>query len=48
MTDIVIQGHAIGSVFLREGHWRSEEKRGKEDEVNDIAGERVKTQRESG
>jgi len=44
----MIQGHATGGVFLREEHWRDEEKRGKEDELNDIVRERVKTQRETG
>jgi hypothetical protein len=40
IADIVIhcqiQGHATGGDFLRKEHWRGEEKRGKEDEVNDI------------
>ena len=48
IADIMIQGHATGDVFLREEHWRDEEKRGKEDGLNDIVRERVKTQRESG
>lgn len=48
IADIVIQGHAVGGVFLREEHWRDEEKRGKEDELDDIVRERVITQRESG
>jgi hypothetical protein len=48
IADIVIQGHATGGDCLRRGHWRGEEKRGKEDEVNDIVRERVKTQGESG
>lgn len=48
IADIVIQGHATGGVFLGKKHWRGEEKRGKEDEVNDIVRERVKTQGESG
>jgi hypothetical protein len=44
----VIQGHDTRGVFLREEHRRDEEKRGKEDEVNDIVRERVKTRREIG
>jgi hypothetical protein len=47
-ADVVIQGHATGGVFLREEHWRDEEKGGKEDEVNDIVREGVKTRREIG
>lgn len=47
MADIAIQCNATVGGFLLEGHW-DEEKRGKEDELNDIARERVKTQREAG